>query len=81
MVMCRTQCIIVLYYDLKVKEVLVNSTLPLESLGKIWDLSDMDHDGALDRHEFIVVRSKFIVNHFTHIFNLSASNFVMFKLF
>ncbi|XP_046445364.1 epidermal growth factor receptor substrate 15-like 1 isoform X2 [Daphnia pulex] len=38
----------------KVKEVLVNSTLPLESLGKIWDLSDMDHDGALDRNEFIV---------------------------
>ncbi|XP_032791226.1 epidermal growth factor receptor substrate 15-like 1 isoform X1 [Daphnia magna] len=38
----------------KVKEVLVNSTLPMESLGKIWDLSDMDHDGALDRHEFTV---------------------------
>ena len=38
---------------------LVNSTLPLESLGKIWDLSDMDHDGALDRHEFIVVIKKF----------------------
>lgn len=34
---------------------LVNSTLPMESLGKIWDLSDMDHDGALDRHEFTVV--------------------------
>ena len=54
--LCLTQCIIVGYYVLKVKEVLVNSTLPLESLGKIWDLSDMDHDGALDRHEFIVVR-------------------------
>lgn len=36
------------------KEVLVNSNLPLESLGKIWDLSDMDRDGALDRHEFTV---------------------------
>lgn len=33
----------------------MNSTLPVETLGKIWDLADIDHDGALDRHEFAVV--------------------------
>lgn len=47
------------HFIIKVKEVLVNSTLPLESLGKIWDLSDMDHDGALDRYEFTVVIKRF----------------------
>lgn len=41
----------------KVREVLLNSTLPMETLGKIWDLADIDNDGALDRHEFAVVSS------------------------
>ncbi|XP_072750021.1 uncharacterized protein Eps-15 isoform X3 [Anoplolepis gracilipes] len=38
----------------KVKGVLMDSKLPLDTLGKIWDLADMDKDGMLDRHEFVV---------------------------
>ncbi|XP_076243714.1 epidermal growth factor receptor pathway substrate 15 isoform X2 [Calliopsis andreniformis] len=38
----------------KVKGVLMDSKLPVETLGKIWDLADMDKDGMLDRHEFVV---------------------------
>ncbi|XP_063921366.1 epidermal growth factor receptor substrate 15-like 1 isoform X2 [Zophobas morio] len=37
----------------KVKNVLMESKLPFETLGKIWDLADQDKDGMLDRHEFI----------------------------
>ncbi|XP_044263752.1 epidermal growth factor receptor substrate 15-like 1 isoform X4 [Tribolium madens] len=37
----------------KVKNVLLDSKLPFETLGKIWDLADQDKDGMLDRHEFI----------------------------
>lgn len=39
----------------KVKGVLMESKLPLDTLGKIWDLADIDKDGMLDRHEFVVV--------------------------
>ncbi|CAH2005949.1 unnamed protein product [Acanthoscelides obtectus] len=38
----------------KVKNVLMESKLPFETLGKIWDLADQDKDGMLNRHEFIV---------------------------
>ncbi|XP_067824137.1 epidermal growth factor receptor substrate 15-like 1 isoform X9 [Heptranchias perlo] len=38
----------------KVKPVLINSNLPLDVLGRVWDLSDIDKDGHLDRDEFAV---------------------------
>ncbi|XP_058981631.1 epidermal growth factor receptor substrate 15-like 1 isoform X2 [Musca domestica] len=38
----------------KVKGVLLDSKLPMDTLGKIWDLADQDKDGNLDKHEFIV---------------------------
>lgn len=38
----------------KVKPVMMNSKLPVDVLGRIWDLSDIDQDGSLDEDEFIV---------------------------
>ncbi|KAG8454935.1 hypothetical protein GDO86_001234, partial [Hymenochirus boettgeri] len=38
----------------KVKPVLINSNLPLDVLGRVWELSDIDKDGHLDRDEFAV---------------------------
>jgi epidermal growth factor receptor substrate 15 len=38
----------------KVKGVLMNSKLPLDTLSSIWELADQDKDGSLDEHEFLV---------------------------
>merc|ERR1712223_1394021 len=38
----------------KVRQVMVGSKLPMPVLGQIWDLSDVDRDGFLDRYEFTV---------------------------
>ncbi|XP_055700710.1 epidermal growth factor receptor substrate 15-like 1 isoform X2 [Phlebotomus papatasi] len=38
----------------QVKGVLMNSKLPVDTLGKIWDLADQDRDGSLDIYEFSV---------------------------
>uniref|UniRef100_A0A336MC39 CSON014849 protein n=1 Tax=Culicoides sonorensis TaxID=179676 RepID=A0A336MC39_CULSO len=38
----------------KVRGKLMESKLPLEILGRIWDLADQDKDGSLDKHEFVV---------------------------
>eukprot|EP00112_Aurelia_sp_Birch-Aquarium-sp1_P012618 Seg2653.2 transcript_id=Seg2653.2/GoldUCD/mRNA.D3Y31 product="Epidermal growth factor receptor substrate 15-like 1" protein_id=Seg2653.2/GoldUCD/D3Y31 len=38
----------------KVKPVLLKSKLPVDVLGRVWDMSDIDQDGKLDRDEFAV---------------------------
>ncbi|XP_061587698.1 epidermal growth factor receptor substrate 15-like 1 isoform X2 [Cololabis saira] len=38
----------------KVRPILINSKLPMDVLGKIWDLSDVNKDGHLDKDEFTV---------------------------
>uniref|UniRef100_UPI00358E2173 epidermal growth factor receptor substrate 15-like 1 isoform X2 n=1 Tax=Myxine glutinosa TaxID=7769 RepID=UPI00358E2173 len=38
----------------QVRPVLLNSNLPLDLLGRVWDLSDIDRDGHLDKDEFAV---------------------------
>jgi len=38
----------------KVRQVMVGSKLAMPILGQIWDLSDVDRDGFLDRYEFTV---------------------------
>ena len=40
---------------LQVRPVLLNSKLPMDVLGRVWDLSDIDKDGQLDKDEFCVV--------------------------
>ena len=39
----------------KAKSVMLASKLPVDALGKIWALSDIDMDGKLDVDEFAVV--------------------------
>ena len=41
--------------SLQVRPVLLNSKLSLDILRKVWELSDIDKDGYLDREEFSVV--------------------------
>ncbi|XP_051950285.1 epidermal growth factor receptor substrate 15 isoform X1 [Xyrauchen texanus] len=38
----------------RVKPVLLNSKLPVDVLGRVWELSDIDRDGMLDKDEFAV---------------------------
>lgn len=38
----------------KVKGVLMDSKLPVDILGRIWELADQDKDGNLDKPEFVV---------------------------
>uniref|UniRef100_A0A8K9V6N5 Epidermal growth factor receptor pathway substrate 15 like 1 n=1 Tax=Oncorhynchus mykiss TaxID=8022 RepID=A0A8K9V6N5_ONCMY len=45
----------------QVKPVLINSKLPMDVLGRIWDLGDVDKDGHLDREEFSVVIVNWVV--------------------
>ncbi|XP_059725979.1 epidermal growth factor receptor substrate 15-like 1 isoform X4 [Haemorhous mexicanus] len=45
----------------KVKPVLMNSKLPLDILGRVWDLSDIDKDGHLDKDEFAVPAVNWVV--------------------
>ena len=33
---------------------MMSSKLPTATLGKVWDLSDVDRDGFLDRYEFTI---------------------------
>ena len=41
----------------KARPVMMASKLPVDALGKIWNLSDLDRDGQLDSEEFAVVSS------------------------
>ncbi|CDW55520.1 EF-hand 4 domain containing protein [Trichuris trichiura] len=45
----------------QVKSVLFNSGLPVKVLGKIWELSDIDRDGYLDKDEMCLVSSDYMV--------------------
>ena len=53
-----------LYLDLLIMtilsafQVLLNSKLPIDVLGRVWELADIDKDGMLDSDEFAVVRKK-----------------------
>jgi epidermal growth factor receptor substrate 15 len=43
----------------------MDSNLPFEILGKIWDLADIDKDGKLNQHEFIIVSNIYYI--YSHI--------------
>ena len=39
-----------------VKEILTASNIDVKTLRKIWDLADIDKDGKLDLHEFVIAK-------------------------
>ncbi len=39
----------------RVRPFMISSKLPMDVLGKVWSLSDIDKDGSLDKDEFSVV--------------------------
>jgi len=39
----------------------MNSKLPVDVLGRIWELSDIDDDGFLDCDEFILVWTRVVL--------------------
>ena len=41
----------------------MNSKLPVDLLGRIWEMSDIDKDGFLDRDEFAVVNISLYIPH------------------
>ena len=47
---------------LSASQVLLNSKLPIDVLGRVWELADIDKDGMLDSDEFAVVRKKLSLN-------------------
>ena len=49
-----TTAIILVLYFCQARNVMMSSKLPTATLGKVWDLSDIDRDGFLDRYEFTV---------------------------
>ena len=55
-----------LYLDLLIMtilsafQVLLNSKLPIDVLGRVWELADIDKDGMLDSDEFAVVRKNYL---------------------
>lgn len=51
--LCRSANLVTCFMS----QVLMNSKLPVDVLGRIWDMSDIDKDGYLDRDEFAVVCS------------------------
>ena len=42
------------FFYFQVRQVMMGSKLAMPVLGQIWDLSDVDRDGFLDRYEFTV---------------------------
>lgn len=42
----------------KVKQLLMDSKLPIDTLSTIWELADQDKDGALDKYEFLIVSNR-----------------------
>lgn len=42
----------------KVKGLLMDSKLPIDTLSTIWELADQDKDGSLDEYEFTIVSFK-----------------------
>lgn len=42
----------------KVKGLLMDSKLPIDTLSTIWELADQDKDGSLDEYEFTIVSIK-----------------------